>query len=72
MDSLPPRNCGLGETIANMLLIGCAVLVATAVLAVVLWWCISYCLFNLYELTTTHNKHQGSNNARRYYQNMGE
>ena len=36
MDSLPPRNCGLGETIANMLLIGCAVLVATAVLAVVM------------------------------------
>ena len=35
------RNCGLGETIANLLLIGCAVLVAAAVLAVlmvvVLW-----------------------------------
>ena len=29
------RNCGLGETLANMLLIGCAVLVAAAVLAVV-------------------------------------
>ena len=28
------RNCGLGETLANMLLIGCAVLVAAAVLAV--------------------------------------
>ena len=29
------RNCGLGETIANMLLIGCAVLVAAAVLLAV-------------------------------------
>ncbi len=27
------RNCGLGETLANLLLIGCAVLVAAAVLA---------------------------------------
>ena len=30
------RNCGLGETLVDLLLIGCAVLVAAAVLVVLM------------------------------------
>ena len=32
----PSRNCGLGETLANLLLIGCAVVVAAVVAGVLL------------------------------------
>ena len=45
VDSPSSRNCGLGETLANLVLIGCAVLVAAAVLAVVMVVVYFVCLF---------------------------